>query len=293
MAAVCSLMVLASACSASAACKVGYFAAVPVSLSPNGPTTSASINGHSVDLLVNSGAFYSFMPKETAQSINLQTKPISTNFGFSSGKGDIAATLGYVDELKFGEKRIPDAHFIVISGRNAPQTATLGQNILTINDAEFDLRGGIIRLSNPHECTGKDMAYWAQPDRVRSVTLEAPQGELDRQTIGRVLVNGVPMRAMFSSGGQTVISSKALTKIGLASDADKLDTIKLSKLNIGGEEKNDVAIKVVPGNLYPDVDLIIGLDFFLTHRIYVSKGRRSLLFTTNEESVPAASSGAP
>jgi len=290
--AACSLVALALASSASAACDVRYFAALPISLSPNGPMTSASINGHSVDLFVNSGAFYSFMPKDTAQSIKLETKPISTNFGFSNGKGDVAATLGYVDELKFGTQRIPDARFIVVGGGNLPQVTTLGQNILAINDAEFDLRGGIVRLSNPHGCTGKDMAYWAKPDYVRSVALEVPEGELDRQIIGKAIVNGTPMRAMFSSGGQTVISSRALSKIALANGADKLETIKLTTLNIGGEEQSNVAIKVVPGNLNSNVDLIIGLDFFLTHRIYVSKGRRTLLFTINGESAPAASSDA-
>ena len=293
MAVASSLVAFALASSASAACDVRYFAALPISLSPNGPMTSASINGHSVDLFVDSGAFYSFMPKETAQSLDVQTKPISTNFGFSYGKSDIAATLGAADELKFGTQRIADARFIVVSGRNAPRTAVLGQNILAISDAEFDLRGGIVRLSNPHGCTGTDMAYWAKPGHARAVALEAPQGELDRQAIGRVVVNGAPLRAMFSSGGQTVISSRALSKIGLANGADNLDTVKLTTLNIGGEEQSNVAIRVVPGNLNPDVDLIIGLDFFLTHRIYVSKGRRTLLFTANAESAQAASSGTP
>jgi predicted aspartyl protease len=293
MAAACALMALASASSARAACEVRYFAALPVSLSPEGPITSAMINGHPVKLFVNSGAFYSFMSRETAQSINLPVKSIPTGFRFSAGKGDIVATLGDVDQLKFGERQISNTHFIVVSGTDAPQPAILGQNILAINDAEFDLRSGIIRLSNPHGCTGKEMAYWAQPDRVGAVALETPEGQLDPQVIGRVVVNGVAMRAMFSSGNRTAISSKALSKIGLVNGAQKIDTIKLSKLNIGGEERSDVPVGVIAGNLNPDVDLIVGLDFYLNHRIYVSKARRTLFFTANGESVSATPSGAP
>lgn len=293
MAAVCSLIALAQGYSARAACDVRYFAVLPVSLSAEGPMTSASIKGHSVEFLVNSGAFYSFLSKETARSIDLPERSISSGFRFSTGKGDVIATLGDVEELKFRDTRISKTHFIVVNGVNPPQPAIIGQNILALNDAEFDLRSGIIRLSNAHGCWGKEMAYWAQPDQVRAVALETPEGQLDPQAIGRVLVNGVSMRTMFSSGSRTAISSKALSKLGLVNGAEKVDTIKLSRLNIGGEERRDVPVGLIAGSINADVDLIIGLDFYLTHRIYVSRARRTLFFTANAESVSAGPSSAP
>lgn len=281
-----------------AACVVHYFATMPVSLAADGVTTSAVINGHAMDVVVNSGAFYSFMSRDAANAINVDMKPISPSFGFyrvrDGGKDSVDAKLGYLDELKFGKGSIANAHFIVIGGRGAPQTATLGQNILAIRDAEFDLQGGLVRLATPEGCTGKDMAYWAQPVRVMSVPMEPPEGELGRQNVGRVSVNGVPLRAVFSTGSaRTAISSRALAKLGRAKDADSLDSIKLATLGIGGEERRDVEVEVVHGDMIREVDVIVGLDFFLTHRVYVSNGRKTIYFSANDGAAPTAASGTP
>lgn len=287
-----SCIALASAHSASAACKVYSFAKLPVTIAAHGPTTNALVNDHPVDLLVASGSFYSSMPKETAQSANVTTKPISVSFGFSTGKGGVAASMGYVDKIKFGPQSISNARFIVLGGANAPTVAMLGQNILGMHDIEYDLSDGLIRLSKPDGCTGKDMAYWAQPEQVRAISLEAPNGELNRQTIGKISVNGVVLRAMFStSESRTAISSASLRKLGGGYGQATQQPIKADRIDIGGEVRNDVALDVAPGGFgspNENVDLVIGMDFFLTHRVYVSNGRKTLFFTANGNTAPTA-----
>lgn len=281
-------LALALTSPAAAGCVVYSFASMPVAVSADGVKASALVNDHPVEFTVNNTASYSMMHKNMATSANMQTQPLSASFRAYSDKGGLVTAFGYGDTLKFGKQTLRGPRFIVISGANAPDVAILGPNILNLRDAEYNLAAGTIRLSRPEGCTGQDMAYWAQPDQVRALPLEAFEGQLNRRTIGKVMVNGTPMRAMFSTRHRwTTLSAAAARSLGGSPfNEGGRDRIKVATLDIGGELGNDVTLDVAPDDLSEDVDLMVGLDFFLTHRIYVSNGRRTLFFTAS--GTPAA-----
>ena len=281
MALAAGMMALACVTPAYAACTGSTFATINLLSEGRNGLTKATVNDNPVEFYVSSGVFFSIMPKDMAVATGVEIKPISTSFGFYFGKNSVNAGLGYAGLLKFEQGSIASARFIVVSGESAPRYATIGQNILGMQDAEFDLRENVIRLrKRPMGCTGKDMAYWAAPEAVRSLSLETPQGQLDLHNIGKVLVNGVPLRTRFSSSDRTIITTKAQRKLGSQIlDQDGRDVIKVNTLDIGGEVQRDVAIEV--GGDLQDIDMVIGTDFFMAHRIYMSNGRRTMFFTAN------------
>jgi len=52
------------------------------------------------------------------------------------------------------------------------------------------------------------------------------------------------------------------------------------EVDIGGEQVKNTRLRIADLQL-PDADMVIGADFFLSHRIYVSKTQRKLYFTYN------------
>lgn len=287
---------LASCCAAqaNAACNVRYFAELALSSTSLGLTTMAAVNGQPTEFAVRSESFFSALPREKAQALRLSTKPISVNFGIYTRKGGVAAAMASVAQLQFGERRVLNAQFLVLGGDNAPDHATIGQNILALHETEFDLQNDVIRLSKSEGCTGRDLAYWAQPGDVRTVTLEQML-QLAPQAIGKALINGAPARAMFSTGTpKTLISAKTARAILGKSEAEELpDTIQLNRLDIGDEVLNNVTLDIATYDL-GNIALVLGVDFFKTHRVYLSKSRQKLFFTSNApSSTPTAATSTP
>jgi hypothetical protein len=142
-------------------------------------------------------------------------------------------------------------------------------------------------LTYTENCDGQIPAYWAGTLPVMSLPIEPFEG-LDQRTVGTVLVNGVKLRAMFNStNSMSAISLKALKKLGVSPDGGGAEKdgdnspgrqVKLDNIDIGGETLRGGTLRVSDfGKI--DVDMVIGLDFFLAHRIYVGNGLRRMYFT--------------
>lgn len=277
---------------ASAACKVSYFAQIPVRLDGGEARTTAMVNGHSVDFLVSNLAFYSSMSDELARSIGFVAKPASNAYIVSTKKGSIKTAIGVAEELKFGSQAISAASFLVFSGSNQPSSAFIGQNILALRDTEYNLGQGLIRLTRPLDrgCTGKDLAYWAGSAPVATVPLELPEG-YNIQMRGSVMVDGIPMTAIFDINGEAnLISPSALGRLPHAGVKATDSDISVQTLDIGGEVTRDVRFAASPEDMVMDekgYDLRIGRPFFMTHRIYVSPSRKALFFTRNDAAAVA------
>jgi hypothetical protein len=188
-----------------------------------------------------------------------------------------------IDELKFGDgSSLKGLNFIVGDSYDGLD-GMIGQNVLARRDAEYDLEHGIVRLSYTEKCAGETPVYWAGPDAVMSVPIAALEG-LDLFTIATVVVNGVKLQALFNSTTEaSSISPKAAKKLGLnpVSGEDGSDrVVKLNSLDIGGEKLRDATIRVT-GTEKDSFDMMFGLDFFRTHRIYVGNGLQRMYFTYN------------
>jgi tetratricopeptide (TPR) repeat protein len=112
-------------------------------------------------------------------------------------------------------------------------------------------------------------------------------------TVGVVTINGVRLRAMFDTGAAaTILSSSAAFHAGLRRDmpgAQPGDTTygfgsrsietwiaPVASLKIGDEELRNSRVRV--GDIGA-VDMLIGADFFISHRVFVSNALHTLFFS--------------
>jgi tetratricopeptide (TPR) repeat protein len=189
----------------------------------------------------------------------------------------------------------------------------MGQNILGFADVEYDLAHGVIRLMRSHECLGHSLAYWSS-EPPSAVGIEAAQA---RMTKGEAYVNGVRVRVLFDTGASTSgLSLVAAKRAGLdphgagATSAGMTHgvgrrlvqtwIVPVDSFKVGDEEIKHTRLRVADTDFgAEDVDMLLGADFFLSHRVYVANDQRKLYFTYNGGPVfnlgiaPGAASAAP
>ncbi len=291
-----ALALLAPAAS-HAACHVKV-AELPVHMVDMRAIATVSINDQDVPLMVDTGAFFSFLNEATAAQLNLVTHR-DPNLVVRGLTGRVNARLTTVERLKLSKGTIPDVDFIV--GGNEMGSGTMGvigRNLLNFADTEYDLAHGMIRFVFPNDdCAQADMAYWADDTaRVASVDL---LHDFDR-TFGRqalrstARLNGKDIAVVFDSGATTTVTLDAAERAG-AKEADLTPdglmygagrgsarqwTGLFDRFELGGEQINHNRLAVGDFQM-DDGEMLLGVDFFLSHHIYVSAQQKKMYFTYN------------
>jgi predicted aspartyl protease len=259
---------------ASAACVVKRYATLDVAMEDGSPVTKGEINGHPVRLVVASGAFYSVVTADVARAAKLSVKGMSTQWQLSQGGKSVPSGIAFIDLLKFGSWTTKSVNFIVAGSFDAVD-GQIGQNILGRRDVEYDLGHGAVRLTYTDNCIGQVPVYWAGALPIMNLPIEQ-MDDVDKHTYGTVLVNGIKLRAMFhTAAGTSAITQKGAKKLGIMPAGDSM---KVDSVDIGGETLRGATFRVGEGD-GGDTDMIVGLDFFLAHRIYVANEMHRMYFT--------------
>ena len=277
---------------AQAACEIQPLE-LPVKMVGSRAVATVGINGTPVPLTVDSGAFYSMLTDAAAAQLKLRLDPNSgvRVYGIT---GKVDTQLTTVDKLELQKGEIPHAQFIV--GVNEPGSGTMGlmgRNLLGLTDAEYDLGHGVIRLIVPSDgCEKANMAYWAGSEPVDVIDLMAPLGVRLPAIRAHAKLNGKDLVVLFDTGATTIVSKRMALRIGMA-EADmrpdgivygggrgsgKAWTALFDSFQIGGEQVLHNRLRVGEFDL-KEADMLLGIDFFLSHRIYVSNQQSKLFMT--------------
>ncbi len=280
-------------------CKLGEIAEFPITMLGLRPLMTAGINGTDVQFLLDSGAFYSTISPASAAELKLETHFAPTGFymqGVGGGRADVS--IATVKTFTLAGVPIKNVEFLVGGSEiGVGSVGLLGQNVLHIADVEYDLGNGVVRLMKPMDCRNTILAYWADASTPYSVlSIDASNG-LDRHTGGTAYVNGAEIRVMFDTGaGGSVLSLRAAARAGIKPDSPGVvyagDSYGVGKttyptyiapfasFKIGEEEIKNTKLRIGDIDL-PNADMLLGPDFFLSHRIYVANSQRKLYFTYN------------
>jgi predicted aspartyl protease len=276
---------------------------LPVMMDGQKATVPAKVNGREVRFVVDSGSFYNGISAKfaLAQKMKAATAaetgwhagvPAETAFTGIGGQTTVAK-LVRADELAFAGSSMKDVAFISLEQLTGAD-GILGQNFLGAFDVEYDFSHGAMKLIGAKGCKDANLAYWVQPGAVYS---EMPMdwGPDLHGTYGTVWINGVKMRADFDTGSDTTfITERAAKRAGVkvtdpgveqAGDTGGLDrsriktwTAHFASVKIGDEEiKNGLlSIGDTDGD---DFDVLVGADFFLSHRVMASNSQKKIYFT--------------
>jgi tetratricopeptide (TPR) repeat protein/predicted aspartyl protease len=282
-----------------ASCKLGKMLEFPVTMTNLRPLMTANINNADVRLLVDSGAFYSTLSPASTAELKLPTYPAP--FGFyliGIGGGTAGASIAKVSTFTLAGVPLHNVEFLVAgSDFGAGAVGILGQNVLHLADVEYDLGQGAIRLMKAQNCSKAILAYWLDATLPYSVINIEPTTPQKPFTTASASINGREIRVMFDSGASvSTLSLKAAARVGIKTDSPGVvyagstwgigkNTIPsyiapFASFKIGNEEIRNTRLRIADIDL-PDADMLIGPDFFLSHRIYVANSQHKLYFTYN------------
>jgi tetratricopeptide (TPR) repeat protein/predicted aspartyl protease len=293
-----SLSLIPDGAFAAKSCTLGKLAELPVTMVGLRPVVAARINGSEVRFLADSGAFWSMISPASANEFKLPLRQPSFHLTLEGIGGTAAVSVTTVKEFTLSGIPLKRIDFIV--GGSDPEdgiAGILGQNVLRIADVEYDLANGVIRLMRPRDCSSANLVYWGAEAQAYSAMEIDWATAAEPHTTGVAYLNGARIRVMFDTGSATsMLTLHAAERAGIKTDspgvtpAGKYHGIgrnyvstwlaPIQSFKIGEEEIRNTRLRL--GDLrLGNIDMLIGADFFLSHRVYVASSQRKLYFTYN------------
>lgn len=288
----CALAAAALSAPASGRCNLGRTIELPVQMASQLPLVAANVDGRELPFVVDSGALLSMIDPSAAAALGLTTRPAPRNLQLFGVGGGFDIELATVRRFGLGGRFLDNVEFLV-GGTETKAAGLLGQNVLGSADTEYDLGGGRLSLFDPSGCSEDELVYWAGKSH-STLALEPVSGR-NRHIVGTVLLNGQPLRAAFDTGAvYSIISLEAGqragfrpggpgvvaggTGVGLGQTPVAAWLLPAATLRIGDQEIRSRGLRMADiGSI--GLDMLIGADFFLSHRVFVANSRRKLLFT--------------
>ena len=299
VAGVLGLLLLAGARPAAADCKLMRAAALPVTMLGAQPTIEVKLNDAPVRLMVDSGAFFSTLSTAGAAQLGLKTTLAPFGLHVMGVNGEAEVSVTKVRTFGLAGVQVPNVEFLVGGGSLEGAMGligVMGRNVLNAADVEYDFAHGEIRFLKSTGCGGQALAYWSQPGQMNVLAMSRT-GPRDTSASTFVKVNGAPLRAVFDTGASTsiltragarkarldvdgpgAVSAGATTGLGRRRLATWL--VPVDEVRIGDELVKHTRVRVGALEM-SDVDMLVGADFFLSHRVLVSNSQQRIYFTYN------------
>jgi predicted aspartyl protease len=304
---------LASAPAAVAACKIRQVGEIPVRVDGNRVLIDAQINGKDAKVMVDTGAAMTFLWQDAAARLGLALESTSGTRLF--GVGGEARLLGTMVQLfQMGSFSGKQMHLAVVGTREGERRPAsdmvLGDDFFSHFSTEFDLAHGVIRLLLTDGCKTEQLPYWASAYSLAELERLNPAHPRIQTN---VLVNGKRVTAILDSGAHTSIITRqtaesigagpgqagttaAAAVSGIAARPIESWIGTFATLAIGDESMRNVQLQIadlfsadtteelgsrIHRPLEDSPSMLVGCDFFLSHRILVLAKDHTLLFTYN------------
>jgi len=279
-----------------AQCTLGVMADLPVTMQGLRAEVPTKINGRDTSFWLDSGAFFSTMPKAKAIELNLKLEQAPYGLRMMGIGGEFDVDLTTIKSFGIVGHDLKNMQFLV--GGSDSGNGLIGRNILGMADTEFDLANGSVKLITPLNCGDTPLINWAPGKPYFTVPLLPSPNSRDHQFRLPVAINGAKIVAEFDTGAPTsLLSRRAAERAGIdlsgpgvvASSGfggfgrrtEKGWIVPVASVAIGDEEilrtKIDVIDNTILGNTGPD--MLLGADYILAHHIYVARGQRRIYFT--------------
>jgi len=287
-----------------AACQLTPIAELPVTMHGLRPTVSAKVNGQDARFVVNTGAYFSLLGPLSAARFGLKPGPTPPGVVVRGVGGEVDAGFATAKDFELMGMRFHNADFFVGEHQFGADDGLLGSNVFSQADAEYDFANGVIRFFKEQGCSGASLAYWANGAGVGELSLDkinlrptGPGEQAQFKIKGPATLNGARIRVEFDSGAlRSVLTLRAARRAGVKTDSPDVvragvgsgvdrrlipDWIApFQSFDIGGEQVKSTHLRVSDIN-DDEADMLLGADFFLSHRIFISADQSKAFFTYN------------
>jgi tetratricopeptide (TPR) repeat protein/predicted aspartyl protease len=294
------LLAVAAAPAAGEPCKMGRAGVLPVTMEGMQPLVHAAVNGKDALFLADSGAFFSMLSTAGARQFNLTLEHVNHNLTVHGVGGASQVWMTTVQTFTIFNLDLPKVPFLVTDndmGHGA--IGVLGQNVFQLGDIEYDLANGVINiLRTKGDCRQTSLAYWAHDKGLpySEIDIDFARAENPRTT-GDAYVDGRRIRFELDTGASaSVLTLDAARRAGVTPDSPGVfagdstygigrRTVRtwiapFASFKIGDEEIRNTHLRI--GDVELDgVDMLLGADFLLSHRLLAASSQRKLYFTYN------------
>lgn len=306
-----AVLALAAAAPAHAACRAELGPDLPIVMDGNQPLVRGEINGKPMLALVDTGATVSLVWRGAAARYGLPVRRLRgvTLMGVDGQKEAESTT---VRELKLGKQSSRNLD-LVMAGADRPLGRSdiamiIGQDILSKSDVEFDFGRGVMRFIKSVDCGPDDsLAYWGEPYSMAPIE---PVSLRQTDLAAPVLLNGRRIRAVLDTGAYTsvvTLSAAAIAGLqpgrpgveesgettGMVGRGVRSYLARFQSLQLGDQTVNRPKLRIadlfgrsrqartgssIRGEA-SNTDMLIGADFFRSHRVLVAYSQRRMYFT--------------
>jgi tetratricopeptide (TPR) repeat protein len=290
-------------------CKLNQIIELPVTMVGLRPTVTLYINGQPAKFLVDSGSWTSTIDTTAAAALGLKPVKIDANARGVGGDQQLSLTtinaFGLTKDTTMGQ-----VDMLALPFNGGPGVVGLvGENVLGFADIEYDLPHGAIRFFKQEGCQTTNLGYWAEGGAVEiplTHTGKRPlsrdrdpnhydPGELDRDVRAEALVNGQKITVTFDTGAPTsILNQSVAARAGVTPDTPGAVSPGLAT-GIGAERKSQWIAPFDSFAIGPErinhtrlrfgdlsrvqTDMLLGADFFLSHRIFIANSLSKAFIT--------------
>jgi tetratricopeptide (TPR) repeat protein/predicted aspartyl protease len=285
-----------------ATCHLGRILELPITMNGLRPLVNVQVNGTDTRFLADSGMFYSSISPPAAAELKLNVRRGPFGLTVRGVAGDARQVdIAVVNKLTLGGITLTrPLEFLVVGGDvGSGASGILGQNFFRIGDVEYDLTGGAIRLwKTEGSCRSANLIYWLKDEQSYSVMDIEWATPRVPHTQGEATLNGTRIHVMFDTGSATsMLTLRAARRAGITPDSPgvvyageshgigrgliKTWVAPFESFKVGDEEVRHTRLRIGDFDLDTDTEMLIGADFFLSHRVYVASSQHKLYFTYN------------
>ena len=281
-----------------AACKLQQFLTIPITMVGFKPVVTVQIDGMEAHLVLDTGAFFGMLYPEAAKRAGLRvgTSPLL----LQGVGGTVRPGLATIKDFVIGNQTVHHLDMLVYGDRLASgdMDGILGQNLMRAGDIEIDLAHGVARLLKSTGCSDDNLAYWHGADPVNVLHIY-PTDVSQPHIIADVHVNGHDIVAVFDTGaGNSALSLPAAGRAGVTPQTPGVTPggigfgignqmrdswiAPFQSFQVGQEEIRNTHLRISDFESLPQhADMLLGADFFLSHRVLISYQERKIFFTYN------------
>lgn len=288
------LAALLSACAAP--CSYGPGDVLPISLAGGKPVVPVDLNGRRVPFMVDTGATGTSLFSQTAVSFRLPVDARRSTTARGIG-GESRLQNALVAHLRVGQMELNNLSLPVVNitrAEGVPMAGLVGADLLRLSDVEMDFPQRRFVLHRNNGCVAGPPPWPAGYDEIPLDVL--PNG----LTRLRVRVDGTELWALLDSGADhstlllstaqqlnvpaSVLTGKPAGSVhGVGDTRLELRVQRFQTLQVGAEIMRDqpIGIMDLEGD-YP-FDMILGLDYIASRRMWLSYALGRLYVQRGEE----------
>jgi predicted aspartyl protease len=294
------LIAMLCPCMASAACLVRQRAVVNLNIVGSVVLVPVSVNGIEGTFVLDTGAGRTVVTPDAVEYFGL----VLDEWTASTMRG-----VGGIERRRNADPRSVELGGVALHRRSLAKDATLrvmtlprdtvngqrtdgllGRDFLSMFDLDLDFPKRTLTLYDVPGCTGRFLPW---TESYLSVPVENPA---ESALVVPVTLDGVPLRALLDSGAsRTLVAAPGMARLQLGLDRLQGDPSQIASgmgphtvtmwkhrfgdLKIGDETFAAPTFLVAPIQLQPTSDMLLGADWLMGHRIWISYATNQLFAT--------------